>query len=82
MFQAFTHLKEVQIIREYAVLIMIDKISMMNWKNLNMLGPILRSLMNKDEYMGDRCIVLMGNLSRQCPVSSSSQTRNKSTGSV
>ena len=57
--------KEAQIIRE-AVLIMIDEISMMNWKILNMLDRMLRILMNKDEYMGGKCIVLMGDL-RQCP---------------
>ena len=54
--------KEAQVIRE-AALIMIDEISMMNWKILNMLDRILRSLMNKDDYMGGKCIVLMGDLS-------------------
>ena len=57
--------KEAQVIRE-AALIMIDEISMMNWKFLNMLDRMLRSLMNKDDYMGGKCIVLMGDL-RQCP---------------
>jgi len=33
---------------------------------LNMLDRMLRILMNKDEYMGGKCIVLMGDL-RQCP---------------
>ena len=31
-----------------------------------MLDCMLRSLMNKDDYMGGKCIVLMGDL-RQCP---------------
>ena len=57
--------KKAQVIRE-AALIMIDEISMMNWKILNMLDRMLRSLMNKDDYMGGKCIVLMGDL-RQCP---------------
>ena len=56
---------EAQIIRE-AVLIMIDEISMTNWKILNMLDRKLRTLMNKDEYMGGKCIVLVEDL-RQCP---------------
>ena len=57
--------KEVQLIIE-AALIMIDEISMMNWKILNMLDRFLREIMNCDEFMGGKCVVLMGDL-RQCP---------------
>ena len=48
------------------MLIVIDKISMMNWMILNMLDRILCSLMNKYDYMGEKCIVLIRDL-RQCP---------------
>ena len=39
---------------------------MMNWRLLNLLGRFLRILMNKDPYMGGKCVILMGDL-RQCP---------------
>ena len=57
--------KEAQIIKD-ATLIMIDEISMMNWKILNMLDRMRRMLMDSDVFMGGKCMVLMGDL-RQCP---------------
>ena len=47
-------------------LIMIDEVSMMNWRLLNLLDRFLRILMNKDTFMGGKCVILMGDL-RQCP---------------
>ena len=57
--------REAQTIRD-ATLIMIDEISMMNWKILNMLDRMLRVLMDCDVLMGGKCVILMGDL-RQCP---------------
>ena len=57
--------KEVEIIKK-ARLIMIDEISMMNWKLMNMFDRFLRAVMNCDKYMGGKCVVIMGDL-RQCP---------------
>ena len=45
---------------------MVDEVSMMHWKLLNMLDRFLRILMNKDTFMGGKCVLLMGDL-RQCP---------------
>ena len=49
-----------------AALIMVDEVSMMNWRLLNLLDRFLRILMNKDNFMGGKIIILMGDL-RQCP---------------
>ena len=57
--------KEVEIIQK-ASLIMIDEISMMNWKLMNMFDRFLRQVMNCDKFMGGKCVVIMGDL-RQCP---------------
>ena len=57
--------KEAHIIRD-AALIMIDEILMMNWKILNMLDRMFRTLTNCNVFMGGKCVVLMGDL-RQCP---------------
>ena len=47
-------------------LIMVDEVSMMNWKLLDMLDRFLRLLMDNDTYMGGKCVILTGDL-RQCP---------------
>ena len=57
--------EEAEFIR-MACLIMIDEISMMHWNQLDLLDRLLRELIKKDEFMGGKCVVLMGDL-RQCP---------------
>ena len=49
-----------------AALIMIDEVSMMNWRLLNLVDRFLRVLMKKDIFMGGKYVILMGDL-RQCP---------------
>ena len=57
--------QEADIIRE-AARIMVDEVSMMNWRLLNLLDRFLKQLMGNSSFMGDKCILLMGDL-RQCP---------------
>ena len=57
--------RETKIIRE-AKLIMIDEISMMNWKLMNMFERFLWQVMDCDKHMGGKCVVVMGDM-RQCP---------------
>jgi hypothetical protein len=59
--------KEANVIRD-AVVIMIDEVSMMNYKLLELLDRFLRALMGVDEYMGGKLIILMHDFCQILPV--------------
>ena len=59
--------QQAKLIRE-AVIIMIDEVSMMNYKLLNMLDRFLRGLMGCDTYMGGKLVILMHDFRQILPV--------------
>eukprot|EP00956_Cyclotella_meneghiniana_P038178 scaffold149794_cov40-Cyclotella_meneghiniana.AAC.3 len=59
--------QQAKLIRE-AVIIMIDEVSMMNYKLLNMLDRFLRGLMGCDTYMGGKQVILMHDFRQILPV--------------
>ena len=57
--------RQAHVIRE-ASLIIVDEMSIMDWKLLTFLDIFLKMLTKIDACMGGKCVILMGNL-RQCP---------------
>ncbi|KAL7552468.1 hypothetical protein ACHAWF_015721 [Thalassiosira exigua] len=58
---------EAQIIREAAVIV-VDEVSMMDYKLLDMLDRFLQELMQKHKFMGDKLILLMHDFRQTLPV--------------
>ena len=59
---------EKAIVIKNAMIVFIDEISMMHYYNLECLDRFLRELMGKDEIMGGKLIVLMGDFRQILPI--------------